>query len=255
MLRDRCWSGLGAALCTWLLLLAGAAPASEITFDDMDLSNGTIVNDQYEAEFGLTISAVNLAGGPDLAVLFDTSLRGTADPDLEYAKGGNLAFFNALIIQENQEGCDDVSCDRPDDEGANPAGALIFAYQASRPILDFGFDLLDIEEGEPENFGSIVFCNGGAAQCDDGEQGFVGRIEFGDFVRRDDAVFGDNTANRIAPIDLLTQFGIESADTVVFEMAGSGAIDNISFALVPEPATAAMLALGLAGLAWQGRRL
>ena len=75
----------------------------------------------------------------------------------------------------------------------------------------------------------------------------IGSIAFLDFVG---AVFGDNSANRIAPIDLLAEFG-DVADTVELSFGGSGAVDNLVVTFIPEPTTAGLLGLGLLGLGWR----
>jgi hypothetical protein len=243
MARRRWWVAVGALLGVWLG--AATAGAALITFDEDGLTNGTVINDQYQAEFGLTISAVNEGIGPDRAVLFDSSLRGTRDPDLEFAKTGNLAFFNILIIQENDEGCGDGICDKPDDEGSRPAGSITFAFDPAAPLLSFGFDLLDIEDDDPETMGMVLFYSGGSSGT------LVESASFADFAARDGALFGDNSANRISPFVFSEA---DAIDTVVFQMGGSGGLDNVGFDLVPEPATAGLLGLGLMGLVWSGRR-
>ena len=61
------------------------------------------------------------------------------------------------------------------------------------------------------------------------------------------AVFGNNTLNRIAPIR-----GPSAFDTVVITLGGSGAVDNLVFAM-PAPGAFGLLALGL-GLFGVSRR-
>ena len=65
-----------------------------------------------------------------------------------------------------------------------------------------------------------------------------------DFLLDPTVKFGDNSANRISPI---SGFGV--ANRVVFNMGGSGAIDNLAAEVVPEPAS--LLVWG--GLAAVGR--
>ena len=48
---------------------------------------------------------------------------------------------------------------------------------------------------------------------------------------------------------LAEELGIGAFDRVTVQLVSSGAIDNLTFAPVPEPGTLAMLALGLTGLA------
>jgi hypothetical protein len=224
-------------LCVWLAV--GSAQAVDITFQEFGLVHGEVVSDQFFADFGLTISARNDSQGPDKAVIFDSTMRGTPDLDLEFAlDGGPLDLFNLLIIQENNDGCDaDGICDDPDDEGSRPAGALFFSFETD--IVEFGFDLLDIEG--PVEMGQVIFRQGGTTGA------VIGSIDFEDFVG---AVYGNNSANRISPIDLLVEFGA-AADTVELSFGGSGAVDNLVITFIPEPTTAGLLGLGLLGLGWR----
>ncbi len=89
-------------------LWIGDVSAQLIDFNS--LLHGQIVNTQFA---GVTISADNIGGGPDKAIIFDSRERGTEDSDLEgpggiTAKnwsGGNLpnttVLGNMLIIAEN----------------------------------------------------------------------------------------------------------------------------------------------------------
>jgi len=177
---------------------------------------------------------------------FDSNLSGTRDVDLEATSGGNglwsggnLAGTNLgglLIIQENDAGCDDGVCNHPDDEGSRPAGSLTFEF--TLPILEFGLDLVDVE-GADEAMGALVFL---------GSQGEAA-ISFESLL--DASLFGDNTANRIDPLEI-AGLGIGDVSTLRVELGGSGGLDNIRFTPVPEPTTAALFALGLLGLVWRG---
>jgi hypothetical protein len=169
--------------------------ADVITFDD--LAHGEIVDNQYSASNGLTISAVNLGGGPDLAAAFNTNLSGTADPDLEgppWATGNlplDTEFGNALIIAENDGGSGDGILDSPDDEGSRPAGTLVFDFD--RSISEFGFDLLDVEG--PEEYGP----HSGYVMTFYSEDATMASIGFGNFITRDGAVYGDNSPLATSP--------------------------------------------------------
>ena len=227
------------------MVLCGAASADVITFDDIGLVHGEIVTTQIP---GLTISAVNVTG-PDIAAAFDTGETGTRDPDLEGPPwaGGNLADLdtlelgNVLIIAENDVGSEDNVLDLPDDEGSRPAGELIFELDHAR--RSFGFDLVDVEgtgdDDEPGQFATF-FMGGGVTTT----------ILFADFLPGgaydQGAVFGDNTVNRIAPID------VGPYDKVVIAMGGSGAVDNLVF--VPAPGALALFGIGLGALAARRRR-
>jgi hypothetical protein len=240
--------GLALALMLPLLLAREAHPIT-LSFDTLD--HGEIVNTQFTGDFGVTISADNVGGGPDLAIAFDSLQSGTRDPDLEGPSwaGGNLdeetVLGRLLIIAEN--GIDDngdLRIDRPDDEGSRPAGSLLFEFQV--PILSFGFDLVDVEG--PEEFGA----DSGFVAVFFGENGTeLARVGFGQFVDSDSSffvegvTFGNRTANRIPEITA-EALGIEQFNKVEIDLGGSSAVDNVTFQPIPEPSTFVLLGLGLA---------
>jgi hypothetical protein len=232
------------AIATALLVLPSMASA--LTMIDFDgFTHGEVIT----AAGGVSIVADNFNRSFDLAVAFDSDFQGpTADADLQAGaavwSGGNLQGENLgrmLILQENDAGCDTGVCESPDDEGRRPAGTLSFLFEV--PVLSFGFDLIDIDSLTLEN-GAITFYDvaGGSASID-----FVSL-----FASSADAVAGNNHANRFDAIDL-AQLQLGAVSKVEFSMGGSGAIDNVNFQVVPEPTTALLMGLGLAGLAWSGR--
>lgn len=230
---------------------AGAAQAVIIDFNT--LQHGEIVTNQFAGQ-GLNISAINPNRPFDLAIIFDANETNTADPDLEGPPwaGGNLAISDTetdlmkmLILAENNNGAGDGIVDTPDDEGMRPAGDLIFDFVTRQ--THFGFDIVDLE-GVMAEAGSVEFFANGSS---------VGSVAFSEFTNNasiffdSSVVFGNNTANRIQPIDILDVNQIAGAfDRVVIHMGGSGAVDNIYY--VPTPGSFAML--GIAGVAGFRRR-
>jgi hypothetical protein len=236
-------------LCCTLLaaLCAPAAGALTLSFDDVGLVHGSLVSDAYA---GVVITADNFARPFDYAVAFDSRLSSTRDPDLEAGSGGATRWSGGnlegqelglmLILQENSTGCQaDGICNLPDDEGRRPAGTFSFTF-SDASVLDFGFDLVDVENTNMEN-GAVTFFSGTNSHS----------IDFA--VLLAGLELGDNTANRIAPILASEIAGLQSFDRVVIELGGSGAVDNIVYTPVPEPSTAVLLAIGLLGLAVAGR--
>ena len=237
------------------LAVSGVAQAGLITFDEGGIVHGTIIDNEY-AGIGVVITVDNTSSSgdnPDLGVAFDSTMTGTADDDLEDPwSGGNLpnntVLGHLLIIQENggdadNDGILDVA---PDDEGQRPAGTITFEFDYL--IDSIGFDLIDIEQNNQEPGLVATFMGGGAALT---TVDFLDFVSGGTFDRN--AVYGNNSANRIAPLTS-AELGIGAFDTVVFSFGGSGALDNITWTQVPEPSSLVLLGLGLAGLGWRGRR-
>ncbi len=214
---------------------------------------------------GLQIDVLNVTGSPDqdLGILFDSTLSGTRDPDLEGPpwSGGNLdtntPFGNMLIIAEHAGAVPDpdggVYVPTPDDEGQRPAGFILLSFEFA---LDaFGFDLIDIEVDEAsDGYVASVFSGGIGGTP-------VGEINFVDFISRDNAGFGNHSVNTIAPLTA-SELGVQSFDTILFKFGGSGAIDNLFWnttsldnnPAVPEPTSMALFAIGAACLAGRYRR-
>ena len=237
LMRDACW----ASGIVGLALLLGA-PAGAVTLDFDALSHGDVVSTQFA---GVSIVADNLNNDVDLAVAFDSRIPSDLGrmQDLiatpggpPFWSGGNLqdeALNILLVLQKNGAGCEDSVCDRPDDEGRRPAGSLGFVFDT--PILSFGLDVVDIESPDDEP-GSLEFFHAGGSSSID----FLDLIAIGDF--------GNRTANRINPVDA-EDLGLApgtSFTQVTIHLGGSGAVDNIRFALVPEPGSAGLLGVGLA---------
>ncbi|MBC8104978.1 MAG: PEP-CTERM sorting domain-containing protein [Anaerolineae bacterium] len=238
------------AVCVFISFAAAPAdarPPVEFT----TLQHGAIVTNQFQASEGLTVSANNLARPFDLAIIFDTTRTGTADPDLEGPpwSGGNLQsntnFGNVLILAENNV---DTQApigliDSPDDEGTRPAGDLIFQY--NRQLTTFGFDVIDVEGVMDEN-GRISFFRDNLLQTSVNFSQFVTAGAFFDPT----ISFGDHSINRIKPFTA-TQLGITSFDKVVVRLGGSGGLDNI---VVPEPSASILLLVGAMGATRHRRR-
>lgn len=240
-------------LTAFLFLVSWTGEAGAITVDFDSLAHGEKASGQFRADYGLTISAENRGGGPDLAIIFNSTLTGTRDPDLEDAwSGGNIAsetLNNLLIIAENgRDSNHDGLIDHPDDEGSSPAGSIFFDFD--NPITSFGFDMIDIEG--PDEFGKD---SGFFAVFYDGDT-VLASVGFSDLIDPTSPFFdptiayGNNTANRIQPI-MAAQLDLDRFDRVEINLGGSGAVDNISFdpAPVPEPSTVCLVGLGLLGLA------
>ena len=152
-----------------------ASADSTYTIDFEQLLHGQIVDEPIN---GVHIWADNIGGGPDLAVIFDSRKRGTADRDLEGPRidgrgrirgswsKGNLGrrsiLGNLLIIQEHgKDNGRGMISTRPDDEGSRPAGSLFFQFD--KPVNSFGFDLIDVEG--PEEYGNGRFRTAGLPSC------------------------------------------------------------------------------------------
>jgi hypothetical protein len=240
---------LSLVLVTVALAVSPAA-ALTLDFEEFDplSDHGRIVTTSQ----GVAISATNLGGGPDYAVVFDSNRSGTEDEDLQRLspsipggedgwKSGNLApdtdLGFLLIIQENDRGCDDAVCNLADDEGSRPAGFIEFDYSAVAGGLfqTLQFDIVDLESTTAEEGKLELFLG----------LDLVGSISFTDLAAMDGVTFGHNSANRMPVIDVAS-FGISDVfDRSIFRLGGSQGLDNIVAKPIPEPGAALAFALGL----------
>lgn len=254
-----------ASACAAAIGLASHAPAAQISATFFEGTHGEVITNKFLATYGFNVSAVNVGGGPNKAIIFDSRKRGTADPDLEGWNAqvnppqgpewpiGNIKgkndFGKLLIIAENDlDANHNGLIDSPDDEGSRPAGRIIFDFRV--PTLEFGLGVMDIEG--PTEFGA----NSGYIMTFEGVdtlgRGASAQIGFGQFITPGNPfydptiVFGDHSANRIKPI-LASQVGMAGFSRVVVDLGGSGALDDIKVNYIPEPAgifAAAAVAFG-----------
>lgn len=254
--RAVCLTGMSAGMSALMAGWTGVASGMTLTFDEpTTFEHGTVVTDQYA---GVSIIAENDNRAFDYAVVFDSSLTGTRDEDLQGAtgeaqvwSGGNLwdtELGNMLVLQENSAGCATGLCSQPDDEGGRPAGSLSFLFDA--PVSEVGFDLVDIEGNSLESGSISLLLTDG-----EGSEKWV-EIPFSTFL--DESDLGNNTANRIEPFQA-AQWAGDDADltgiaTLKINLGGSGAVDNVRFEPVPEPASALLLGLGLIALGARRQR-
>lgn len=219
------------------------ASATTITFND--LSNGDIVNSQYNAQYGVTFNGTNVAKNTDnVAVVFDTSLLNTQDPDLQapffnvnQLSQLNLAIANpgnVLIIHENEASCNAISCANPDDEGSRPSGFFSIDFENSVTLNSLDFFDIETEEASQDNAIHLYGLNG--VEINPGQFNTLG-------------TGGNNTWDRLI-------FDIAEVYSVEIRLNGSGAISNLDFTAtaVPEPSTFAVLGLALLGFAGASRR-
>lgn len=236
-----------------LLLLLAAVPATALTIDFEEFLHGEIVAQPTMAYPGFTLTVDNFIRGDfDVAVAFDTGVTGSLEPDLQYdpqtgwAAGNirNTDLGNILIIQAN-DNCSDTVCAEPEDEGFRPlAGFLTFRLDVA--ATDFSFDLVDVDSITQED-GMITFYNLAEGEGPAGAIP-VSSFRFDEFEGQNGVAYGDNSANHI------DVEGTGTFNTLVIRFAGSGGVDNLEFTPIPEPTTAALVSLGLGGLAFSGRR-
>lgn len=216
-----------------LIALTAAAMASAAgadTLDFSDLSHGDVVAEQY-AGLGVHISAVNPNRPHDIAMVFDTTEVGTADPDLQdpFSMGNtalNTDLGNILIISTNNDS------GNPNDEGNRPAGQLIFDFDMT--VTSFGFHVVDLES-ETIEASSLDFYLAGM---------LVESVNFDEFLaggsHDNGVIFGNNSIN------LISEFAVAGGyDRAVINVGGSMGFDNITYT-VPAPGAFALFGMGAA---------
>ena len=206
----------------------------------------------------------------DLAVIFDTRLPNTADPDLEDPLGaanaegedGFLAYpitpasggFGAarrpghvLIRNNNDTGCGDGVCNNPNDDGSGTVFNVDFSnFDGGVSLLTIDILDLDDESASDELLTLAIFDE-----------------ETGDQIGSDVEIVGADIGDRnVARLDLQHFFdGNAGVGRMQIELSSSGAWTNLAFSTtmspptqVPEPGSLALLAAGLAGLGLVHRR-
>lgn len=206
-----------------LSLMGKTANATLLTLDfntdalGNPIQAGQFIDSEYAA-WGVNISAYNQYG-PDYAITFDTSNPTGNDPDLAtpgYNNSqnlGNVLILPTYVTDNNNDGYVD---DPNDQAGSNP-GSFLFTFDQDQSGT-FSIDFLDIEESG-------------------------GRVRFyldGSFVTSANInLVGDNGFGSLSLNNI-------TYDQIKVSLAGSGAIDNVTFesSTIPEPASMSLLALG-----------
>lgn len=214
-------------------LIGVSANAAVLDFEGF--AAGTIMDTEY-AGLGIAISAVNFGGGPNLAVVFNSNNPTGGDDDLGAPFSnpdlGSISPGNLLILQEN-DNCDEVSCTTPDDEGSRPGGQFIINFTDS--VVLTSIDFFDVEGVEADPLYEIELYDSNNNRIPN------------NFYVPDTG--GDNRWAQVL-------FNVDGVQSMVINMGGSGAIDNIAFEtrVVPVPAALPLLLSALAGLGFVRRR-
>ena len=221
-----------------LALSATAAHAGNITFEG--LAAGTVVDDEYQASDGLTIS-VNSNGAFDQAMIFDTNNLTGGDTDLvgpfnTQTPGGVNGYDpgNVLIISEDGDSSD------PDDEARG--GSITFTFD--RVVQFLNLDIIDIDRGE---FVQFDFSGGSVAGGFTIQGDIIGDGNYIDTRLTLETAFGTSLETLFGGMPI-TFTSLE----VIF--SGSGAVNDLRFAEVPLPAALPFLLTGLGGIALARRR-
>lgn len=224
--------------------IATATSASAAVLDFEGFDPGRIIDSEYAPDVAIT--AINFSSGPDVAVIFDTTDSNpaggdfdlvapfdSADPDLpdQYFPG------NVLIIQERDD-CDFGSgfCAVPDDEGSRPAGIIEFVFSQDVILDSLDFFDIEFEENNRSPNSQIHLYDALGNEVDRGLW----------FVP---STGGDNTWTR------LDFGGVSGVRRLIIEMGGSGAIDDLSYQVVPAPAAIWLFGSAIALLGWVRRWL
>ena len=224
------------------------------------LVNGQIVDpvfDPVDIEFGnfVDIYSTKIGGGSGhLGVtVFDSTIEGInsggEDHDLMVGLGNILVLQNNAHSATTLDATYGLCYDKPNDEaGSNDAGSIVFDFLT--PVELHSIDLIDIDGGVTALL-TITDNNGKQRVYDVGEHWTTDITVSGDGWETLDltttlAQAGDNGGG--PAVVILDEAGFDRFSVVSLDVAFTGrspsaALDNLAF--VPEPATIALLGLGL----------
>ncbi len=172
-----------------------SCPAQDV-IDFAGLSNGEVLDDQF-ADLGITFSAFSNKKSTHSALIFDTDLDNTADPDLEQNVG------NVMIIAENLKDRDnDGLIDSPDDNARGGSITVMF----DQPFFVESFLALDLERA--------------------GSQVIAFDAEGSEILRTDLPRTGDSQNEEV-------ELNVGGVSKLMFQYRDSGAFTNLLFC--PEP--------------------
>jgi hypothetical protein len=227
-----------------MFAMAGSTNAASLSILDFEgFGSGQIIDDEYSPV--VSISAVNLGSGPDVAIIFDTTDLHPAGEDLDLVGPfdsnnpglpDNYEPGNVLIIQERND-CNFVTgfCATPDDEGSRPGGEFEFLFSTAITLETIDFFDVELIENDSNPNSEIHLYNSDNIE-----------IQMGMFFVP--STGGDNLWNQL-------DFGsISDVKRIVIEINGSGAIDNLTYQVVPLPASAWLFGSAIGFLSWVRRR-
>lgn len=217
--------------------MAGSTSAAVLDFEGF--TAGRIIDGEYAPD--VSISAINLSHGPDVAVIFDTTDLNPAGGDFDLVGPfdsnnpileDNFNSGNVLIIQERND-CNFTTgfCATPDDEGSRPGGEFEFLFSTDIILETIDFFDIELEEDNGNPNSEIHLYDS------DGDE-----IHMGVFFVPNTG--GDNLWNQ------LHFDSVSGVRRIVIELNGSGAIDNLTYQVVPLPAAAWLFGSAFGLLVW-----
>lgn len=224
------------------------------------LVNGQAIDSEFGNIFTMTSTVTGGGSGHLGPTIFDSNTPGPndggGDPDLQVNLGNILMLQNASFPSTTLDPSFGLLFDTPDDEAnVNNAGSIIFNFLA--PVELESLDLIDVNGGAhmivtmTDSLGRDRIYDVPEKWTTDVTVSLVGWQELDlttllNQPAEPNATGGDATATEDAGFDPSSVVALD------VNISGSGAIDNLS--IVPEPTTALMVGVGLAGLVPRRRR-